>query len=59
MTISFNGKTFTLNQCEDIWKWFQESLIGEYTHYYCKVVLHTENGFYAADSDNLNNGCFI
>jgi hypothetical protein len=57
--MELDGKTYTLNQCEDIWKWFKESVIGEYTHYYYKVVFHTEEGLYAAYADDLNNGCFI
>lgn len=56
--MELNGK-YTLNQCEDIWKWFTESAVGEYTHYYNNVVFHTDKGFYAAYADNLTNGCFI
>lgn len=57
--MELNGKTYTLNQCEDIWKWFKESVIGEYTRYYNRVVFHTEDGFYAAYADDLSNGYFI
>ena len=57
--MELNGKTYTLNQCEDIWKWFTESVVGEFTHYYHKIVFHTEEGFYAVYADDLSNGCFI
>ena len=57
--MKLDGKTYILNQCEDIWKWFNESAIGEFTKYYHNIVFHTENGFYAAYADNLSNGYFI
>lgn len=57
--MELNGKTYTLNQCEDIWKWFKESVVGEFTRYYNSVVFNTEDGFYAAYADDLSNGCFI
>ena len=57
--MELNGKNYVLNQCEDIWEWFKESVIGEYTRYYDRVVFHTEDGFYAAYADDLTNGCFI
>jgi hypothetical protein len=34
MKCYLDGKNYVLNQCEDIWKWFKESVIGEYTRYY-------------------------
>lgn len=57
--MELDGKTYVLNQCEDIWKWFVESVIGEYTHYYSKVVFHTDKGFYSAYGNDLTNGVFI
>ena len=57
--MELNSKYYVLHQCDDIWKWFEESAVGEYTNYYNNVVFHTDNGFYAAYADNLSNGCFI
>ena len=59
MKCYLDGKNYVLNQCEDIWKWFKESVIGEYTRYYDKVVFHTKDGFYSAYADDLSNGYFI
>ena len=55
----FEGKYYILNQCEDIWKWFGNSKVGEFTRYYSYVVFNTGNGFYAAYSNDLSNGCFV
>ena len=55
MSMEFNGKSYVLNQCEDIWKWFSESKVGEYTRFFSRAVFHAEDGFYAADSNNLSN----
>ena len=57
--MELNGRTYVLNQCEDIWKWFKESIVGEFTRFYNRVVFHTEDGFYSAYADDLSNGCFI
>lgn len=57
--MELEGKNYTLNQCEDIFKWFEDSVVGEFTRYYNKAVFHTESGFYAAYADNLSNGCII
>ena len=57
--IIFQGEKFTLNQCEDIFKWFDESSDGEFTHYYDKVIFNHSLTFIAAYSDNLNNYFFI
>lgn len=47
---------FHLNQCEDIFQWFQDSEEGDFTHYYKRVVFHHPNGrFYAAEADDINN----
>lgn len=54
-----DGKTYVLNQCEDIWDWFGSSQVGEYTRYYSRTVFHKEDGFYAAYSDDLSNGCYV
>lgn len=55
----FDGKTYILNQCEDIWKWFESSKVGEFTHYYHYTIFHKEDGFYAGYSDNLSNGAYV
>jgi hypothetical protein len=57
--MELEGKNYALNQCEDIFKWFEDSVVGEFTRYYDRIVFHTEYGFYAAYADNLSNGCFI
>ena len=57
--IILNGVVYTLNQCENIWHWFSNSKVGEFTRFYSKTIFHTENGFYAAYSDNLSNGCYV
>lgn len=54
-TLEFNGKKYILNQCEDIWKWFKESKVGEYTRFFSRAVFHAEDGFYAAYIDDLSN----
>ena len=51
----FQGKNYILAQCEDIFKWFSTSKVGEYTAYYDKFIFHTENGCFAAYRDNLDN----
>lgn len=57
--MELNGKTYTLNQCDDIFDWFESSAVGEFTRYYDKVVFHTDEGIYSAYADNLNNGWYI
>lgn len=58
-TIIFDNIRYVLNQAEDIWEWFGESKVGEYTHFYSKLVFHKEEGFYAAYKDNLTNGAYV
>lgn len=55
MEIIFNGVSYVLNQCEDIWRWFEESRVGEYTRYYSQTVFHTADGIVAAPSGDLSN----
>ena len=54
-----NGKRFVLNQCDDLWKWFENSKVGEFTRYYSYTIFHKENGFYAAYSNDLSNGFYV
>lgn len=54
-----DGETYILNQCEDIWKWFAESKVGEFTRYYAHTIFHKRNGFYAAYSSDLSNGIYV
>lgn len=55
----FEGVSYTLNQCEDIWQWFKESKVGEFTRYYSKTIFHTDHGFCAAPSNDLTNWCYV
>ncbi len=56
----FLGNTYTLNQCEsDLYEWFVQSCVGEYTHHYSNCVFHTKDGFFAAPGDNLSNYILI
>lgn len=57
--LMFEGVSYMLNQCEDIWKWFKESKVGEYTRYYSNTIFHTEDGFCAAPSSDLTNWCYV
>ena len=64
--IEFNDKEYILNQCcgenhegENLFEWCERSNVGEFTRYYDKIVFHTENGFVAAYSDNLENSWSI
>ena len=58
-TATLDGITYTLNQCDDIWKWFDESKVGEFTRFYSKIVFHKKDGFYAAYFDDWTNGCYV
>lgn len=53
--MTFNGKTYTQKQCDDIFQFLDTSEIGEYMRYYDKIVFHTDAGFIAAYSDDLSN----
>lgn len=57
--LMFEGASYVLNQCEDVWKWFSESKVGEFTRYYSHTIFHTENGFCSAPSSDLNNWCYV
>ena len=51
----FQGELYNLNQCSDIFEWFQSSAF-EFTYYYDRVVFHTHDGkFCAAYREDLNN----
>lgn len=58
-TLILNNISYVLNQAEDIWEWFRKSKVGEYTHYHLLLVFHKEDGFYAADKDDLSRGCYV
>lgn len=51
----FKGETYTLKQCSDIFEWFGDAQVYEFTYYYDRVVFHTHNGFYAAYIENTSN----
>lgn len=51
----FKGEDYTLNQCSDIFDWFGESQVGDFTYYYDRVVFHTSLGFYAAYINDTSN----
>lgn len=52
----FNGETYLLNQCEgDLLDWINNSMCGDFTNYYDKVLFNTEDGFVAAYRDDIRN----
>jgi len=52
----FNGEIYSLNQCSDIFDWFGESQVGDFTYYYDRVVFHASKGHYfAAYIDDITN----
>ena len=52
----FNGERYILNQCTgDIFEWFRNAIIGDFTYYFDKLVFNTEDGFVAAYIENINN----
>ena len=54
--VEFNGRQFTLNQCEgDLLEWLDKAKPGEYTRYYDRAVFKTETAVYAAYWNNLKN----
>lgn len=53
------GVKYVLNQCEDIWQWFQTSKVGEFTRYFSNTVIHTAHGFCGAPSNDLTNWCYV
>ena len=67
--INYNGAVYTYkplremresdNALGPISDWFKESKVGEYTFYYTHIVLHTQQGMYAAQHDDLTNGIYV
>lgn len=59
--IILNGETYTLNQAEDedLYQWFEESKVGEFTRFYSQYVFHKANGCYAAYVNDISNGWYI
>ena len=56
----FKNGCYILNQCSDLFEWFGDSQIGDFTYYYNKVVFHAFDGrFYAADIDDTTNYIMI
>ena len=56
----FQGDLYKLRQCSDLFEWFGDSQIGDFTYYYNKVVFHAFDGrFYAADIDDTTNYIMI
>ena len=54
--ITFQGDIYKLNQCEDnIWQWFIDSKVYEFTYFFSQVVFHTPKGIYSAYKDNISN----
>ena len=53
--MTFLGINYTLNQCEDFFKWLTSSKVGEFTLVYDKVVFNTTDGFVAAYTNDLDN----
>lgn len=52
----FKNGCYRLNQCSDLFEWFGDSQVGDFTYYYNKVVFHSFDGrFYAADIDDTTN----
>ena len=52
----FQGEQFTLKQCSDIFAWFGESCVGQFTYYYDRIVFHHYDGtFYAAFIEDTSN----
>ena len=54
--MKFQGKLYTLNQEQkSLFEFIDGSKPGEYMRHYDKVVFHTEKGFIAAYTDDLDN----
>jgi hypothetical protein len=54
---TFMGESYwMLNQCDgDLVTWLHDSLEGDFTYYYDKIIFNTEDGFVAAYRDDINN----
>ena len=56
----FQGELFTLNQCSDIFEWFENSCVSQFTYYYDRVVFHHYDGrIYAAYIEDTTNYMMI
>jgi hypothetical protein len=54
--LNFKGVEYILNQCqESLYEFTDHSKVGEFTHYFDRIVFHTGNGFVAAYADDLSN----
>ena len=54
------GKSYVCNQCDgDIFDWYENSSVGEYTRYYNRLVFHTEKGIYVAYENDIENGVYM
>ena len=51
----FKGERYTLKQCSDIFEWFGDAQVYEFTYYYDRVVFHTPSGFFAAYIEDTSN----
>ena len=52
----FKGVIFHLNQCSDLFDWFEKSEKGDFTYYYDRIVFHhTDGKFYAAYLEDTSN----
>ena len=51
----FKGEKYYLNQCSDIFDWFGESQVYEFTYYYDRIVFHTPTGYIAAYIEDTSN----
>ena len=52
----FDGYSFGLYQCSDIFDWFADSKKGDFTYYYDRIVFHHPDGrFYAAYIEDTSN----
>lgn len=51
-----DNEDYVLNQCSDIFDWFGESQIWDFTYYYDRIVFHHPDGiFYAAYLEDTSN----
>ena len=52
----FKGERYSLNQCSDLWDWFGESRVYEFTYYYDRIVFHSpDRHFYGAFIEDTDN----
>lgn len=57
----FKGDKYVLNQCEDLFQWFEDSKVCEFTYYYNdRIVFHSPDGhFYSSYWNDINNYIMI